>query len=49
MIRRFALLTTAVMLLGMLSPGVALGAGPDFRPGAAGIGDPYFPMDGNGG
>ncbi len=49
MIRRFALLTTVVMLLGMLLPGVALGAGPNFRPGAAGIGDPYFPMDGNGG
>ena len=22
---------------------------PTFRPGAAGIGDPYFPLDGNGG
>ena len=32
-----------------LSPGAALGASPKFSPGSAGIGDPYFPLDGNGG
>ena len=25
------------------------GGGPTFSPGAAGVGDPYFPLDGNGG
>ena len=25
------------------------GGGADFSPGAAGAGDPYFPLDGNGG
>ena len=28
---------------------VAVGADDEFSPGAAGIGDPYFPLDGNGG
>jgi hypothetical protein len=32
-----------------LSPFTAQAAAPDFRPGAAGVGDPYFPLDGNGG
>ena len=51
MSRKFAILTaTTVVLLGV-SPGTA---GADDRetggkPGAPGIGDPYFPLDGNGG
>jgi hypothetical protein len=32
-----------------LSPVTAQASGPHFRPGAAGVGDPYFPLDGNGG
>ena len=32
-----------------VSPAVAQASGPNFRPGAAGVGDPYFPLDGNGG
>ncbi|MCF6507352.1 M1 family metallopeptidase [Blastococcus sp. MG754426] len=48
MSRKLPLLTaTTVVVLG-LSPGAALGdEGP--APGAPGIGDPYFPLDGNGG
>ena len=34
-------------LVGPAAPGAA--APPEARPGAAGIGDPYFPLDGNGG
>jgi hypothetical protein len=48
MFRKFPRLVAATMLCLALSPGLALGAGP-FRPGAAGIGDPYYPLDGNGG
>src|SRR5688572_8301343 len=32
-----------------LSPISAEAHPPDFRPGAPGVGDPYFPLDGNGG
>ncbi|HST86043.1 MAG TPA: M1 family aminopeptidase [Kineosporiaceae bacterium] len=32
-----------------LSPVTAQAFAPDFTPGAAGVGDPYFPLDGNGG
>jgi hypothetical protein len=32
-----------------LSPVTAQALEPDFRPGAPGVGDPYFPLDGNGG
>jgi hypothetical protein len=44
-------LTSTIILV----TGLALGAGatapvaPDFEPGASGVGDPYFPLDGNGG
>ncbi len=49
MVRRLSVLMVVAMCLGAL-PGVALGAGPrPFTPGAPGIGDPYFPLDGNGG
>jgi hypothetical protein len=32
-----------------LVPVTAQGSTPNFRPGAAGVSDPYFPLDGNGG
>jgi hypothetical protein len=49
MMRRAALLVPLI-LVGALLPGspAAAGGGP-FTPGAPGIGDPYFPLDGNGG
>ena len=48
---RSALLPIAITVSLVASPGVALAGGGDgpYRPGAAGIGDPYFPLDGNGG
>ena len=52
MVRRLALVVAALMLAAF-QPGAAIArpasAGPSFSPGAAGIGDPYFPLDGNGG
>ncbi|MDN4172876.1 M1 family metallopeptidase [Nocardioides sp. SOB77] len=41
-------LLVAVLVLGGSATAIA-GDGPRPRPGAAGIGDPYFPQDGNGG
>ena len=39
-----------LLAISLLAPGVALAAPPGpFSPGASGIGDPYFPLDGNGG
>jgi len=46
--RRLALLAAVVTLLAS-SPSVGLAAPPQFTPGAPGIGDPYYPLDGNGG
>jgi hypothetical protein len=46
--RKFALLAVAAILCLGLAPGTALASEP-YRAGAAGIGDPYFPDDGNGG
>jgi Peptidase family M1 domain/Peptidase M1 N-terminal domain len=47
---RKVVLIVAVMALYLASlPGAALGAPPTGSPGAAGIGDPYYPLDGNGG
>ncbi|HEY7003421.1 MAG TPA: M1 family aminopeptidase [Gaiellaceae bacterium] len=43
---RFGLLAIALALV--FGTGLAQG-GPKFQPGAPGIGDPYFPLDGNGG
>ncbi len=42
-------LVAAGLAFVLVSTVVAASAVPTFRPGAAGIGDPYFPMDGNGG
>jgi Peptidase family M1 domain/Peptidase M1 N-terminal domain len=47
---RVALLGTVVALVLMVQPAQALdGQGASFEPGAPGAGDPYFPLDGNGG
>ena len=38
------------LAVSLLLPGVALAAPPNaFPAGSSGIGDPYFPLDGNGG
>lgn len=43
-------LLVGVLALSLMVPGVTLAAPPGpFSPGASGIGDPYFPLDGNGG
>jgi hypothetical protein len=51
MVRRVAFVVMAVLCAGLL-PGAAVagerGSDP-FTPGAPGVGDPYFPLDGNGG
>src|SRR5689334_8695714 len=47
MLRRAGLAFTVVLVVVLASaPAVA---GPAATPGAAGVGDPYFPLDGNGG
>ncbi len=48
MSRRPAFAVILALLLSMTS-GPAAAAPPQFAPGAAGLGDPYFPDDGNGG
>src|SRR3954447_11075099 len=48
MVRRVLFVIAAWLVLAVL-PAVAHGNGITFRPGAPGIGDPYFPLDGNGG
>ena len=48
MSRRRPLVFSMVLCLALL-PGSAAAGGPQFRQGAAGAGDPYFPDDGNGG
>ena len=51
MSRRVALVLIAALCVGLL-PAAALGTerrSGDFSPGAPGVGDPYFPLDGNGG
>ncbi len=45
--RTLARLIVASLLCLAITPGIARGA--EFSPGSAGIGDPYFPKDGNGG
>ena len=47
MVRRVALVFAVV--LGVVLAGSPAGASPGGSPGSAGIGDPYFPLDGNGG
>jgi hypothetical protein len=44
-----ALVGLALWLTAAAAPAAARDRWPVFRPGAAGIGDPYFPLDGNGG
>ena len=45
---RMAALVVAAAAAMVLAPGMAQ-AQPEFTPGAPGIGDPYYPLDGNGG
>jgi aminopeptidase N len=51
MLRRLATatLTTGLAVLAVGAPPASARGGDDPRPGAPGIGDPYFPLDGNGG
>ena len=49
MIRKLVVATAVTLLCLAALPGIGLAAPPHFTPGAAGIGDPYFPGDGNGG
>ena len=46
---RLGTVVIAALLCAALLPGVASAAGPSFSPGAPGAGDPYYPLDGNGG
>ena len=47
---RKLILAAIVTILCLASlPGIGLAAGPRYTPGAEGLGDPYFPGDGNGG
>jgi aminopeptidase N len=48
MSRTLAVLAATTVLVG-LSPGMAAADGGGGKPGAPGIGDPYYPLDGNGG
>lgn len=47
--RLAAVLSTAAVLVGGITTAVPAAAPPEAGPGSAGIGDPYFPLDGNGG
>jgi aminopeptidase N len=48
--RKLLTIATTTLTLTALIPAVSANAsGPDFTPGAPGIGDPYFPLEGNGG
>ena len=47
MLRRFAVVVA--ILISSAMTGTALAQTPVFTPGAPGLGDPYFPTDGNGG
>jgi hypothetical protein len=49
MSRKVALVVVIAAVYLASMPGVALGAAPQFPAGSAGIGDPYYPLDGNGG
>ncbi len=48
MSHRFAVVACALVCLAIAPAGASAASAP-FTPGAAGIGDPYFPLDGNGG
>ena len=47
--RRATILFVVILLASALLPGAVSASGPAFTPGASGAGDPYFPLDGNGG
>ena len=47
--QRARVLAVVLGLCAGLLPGATAAAGPRFTPGAAGAGDPYYPLDGNGG
>ena len=49
MVRRLIVLTVVVLCVAGLPAARSGAADPEFSPGAAGLGDPYFPLDGNGG
>ncbi len=49
MTRKLTLAAIVTILCLASLPGLAVASGPTFSPGSAGIGDPYFPGDGNGG
>ena len=42
-------LAVGLMMIACLTSATVASAGGTFRPGAPGLGDPYFPLDGNGG
>ena len=46
--RATTVLVMALLCLALL-PGAPTAANPTFSPGASGAGDPYYPLDGNGG
>jgi hypothetical protein len=48
MVRKAPFILCCLLCLALL-PGSALAGEPRFTPGAAGVGDPYYPLDGNGG
>src|ERR1700710_2373811 len=47
--RKTIIATTTAAILGLVPLAATYAASPTPSPGAAGIGDPYFPLDGNGG
>jgi aminopeptidase N len=49
--RRLLAIATTAVCLSAITPAASASAGsrPQFTPGATGIGDPYFPLEGNGG
>src|SRR5688572_2236361 len=49
MSRKVALVAVVVAVYLASLPGSAIGAPPQFPAGSSGIGDPYYPLDGNGG
>src|SRR5215207_5127639 len=49
MARRLVVLATSLCLAMAVQAAVAAGAPPTYTPGSPGLGDEYFPMDGNGG
>jgi Peptidase family M1 domain/Peptidase M1 N-terminal domain len=48
-VKRLVLCAAVGALSAVLSVGAVAAAGAQFQPGAPGIGDPYFPLEGNGG